>query len=78
MKSSLGTTNRRAPHLCITGDSDEWIAGCLAHDWGRSGNAKGCARYFQKIIAERNGLSMAADILELAFGLTKKIGESKK
>jgi len=36
------------------------------------------ARYFQRIIAERNGLSMAADILELAFGLTKKTGESKK
>lgn len=36
------------------------------------------ARYFQKIIAERNGLSMAADILELAFGLNKKTGESKK
>ena len=30
------------------------------------------ARYFQKIIAERNGLSLAADILELAFGLTQK------
>jgi zeaxanthin glucosyltransferase len=28
------------------------------------------ARSFQKIITERNGLSMAADILERAFGLT--------
>ena len=29
------------------------------------------ARYFQKVIAETNGLSMAADILEQAFGLTR-------
>jgi MGT family glycosyltransferase len=29
------------------------------------------ARYFQKIIAETNGLSMAADILERAFGLSR-------
>jgi hypothetical protein len=28
--------------------------------------------------AERNGLSMAAGILKLAFGLTKKTGEFKK
>ncbi len=34
------------------------------------------ARYFQKIIAERNGLSMAANILERAFGLTERTGES--
>ena len=27
------------------------------------------SRYFQKIIAETNGLSMATDILERAFGL---------
>jgi len=30
------------------------------------------ARHFQKIIAERNGLSAAADLLEEAFGLTKQ------
>ena len=29
------------------------------------------ARYLQKVIAERNGLSVAADLLERAFGLTK-------
>jgi zeaxanthin glucosyltransferase len=28
------------------------------------------SRYFQKIIAETNGLSMATNILEQAFGLT--------
>ena len=32
------------------------------------------ARYFQKIIADSNGLSAAADLLEQAFGLTKKNG----
>jgi zeaxanthin glucosyltransferase len=30
------------------------------------------ARYFQKAIAETNGLSQAADLLERAFGLTRK------
>jgi zeaxanthin glucosyltransferase len=30
------------------------------------------ARYFQKVIAETNGLSTAADLVEQAFGLTKK------
>jgi len=30
------------------------------------------ARYFQKVIAETDGLSRAADLLEQAFGLTKK------
>ena len=30
------------------------------------------ARYFQKIIADSNGLSVATDLLEQAFGLTKK------
>jgi UDP:flavonoid glycosyltransferase YjiC (YdhE family) len=34
------------------------------------------ARTFQKIIAERNGLSMAADILERAFGLTANSASS--
>jgi zeaxanthin glucosyltransferase len=34
------------------------------------------ARSFQKIIAERNGLSMAADILERAFGLTANSASS--
>jgi zeaxanthin glucosyltransferase len=32
------------------------------------------ARYFQKIIADSNALSVAADLLEQAFGLTKKNG----
>jgi zeaxanthin glucosyltransferase len=32
------------------------------------------ARYFQKIIADSNGLSVATDLLEQAFGLTKKNG----
>jgi zeaxanthin glucosyltransferase len=32
------------------------------------------ARYFQKVIAETNGLSMAADILEHAFGLNRETG----
>ena len=30
------------------------------------------ARNFQKVIAETNGLSKAADLLERAFGLTRK------
>jgi UDP:flavonoid glycosyltransferase YjiC (YdhE family) len=30
------------------------------------------ARYFQKVIAEGNGLSTAADLLEHAFELTNK------
>jgi hypothetical protein len=30
------------------------------------------ARYFQKVIAETNGLSVAADLLERAFGLTRR------
>jgi len=34
------------------------------------------ARYFQKIIAATNGLSMAADTLEHAFGLNKKTRKS--
>jgi zeaxanthin glucosyltransferase len=33
------------------------------------------ARQFQKIIADSNGLSVAADLLEQAFGLTKKNGK---
>jgi MGT family glycosyltransferase len=32
------------------------------------------ARYFQKVIADSNGLSVAADLLEQAFGLTEKNG----
>ena len=32
---------------------------------------RGKARVFQKLIAERNGLSMAADILERAFGISR-------
>ena len=34
------------------------------------------ARYFQKTIAATNGLSLAADALEHAFGLTKKTSKS--
>jgi UDP:flavonoid glycosyltransferase YjiC (YdhE family) len=34
------------------------------------------ARSLQKIIAERNGPSMAADILERAFGLTPNSASS--
>ena len=34
------------------------------------------ARYLQKKIAEANGLSVAADLLERSFGLTKKTCES--
>jgi len=30
------------------------------------------ARYFQKVIAETNGLSKAADLLERAFGLANE------
>jgi len=33
------------------------------------------ARHFQKIIADSNGLSVAADLLEEAFGLSKKNGK---
>jgi UDP:flavonoid glycosyltransferase YjiC (YdhE family) len=32
------------------------------------------ARYFQKVIAETNGLSKAVDLLERAFGLTHNPG----
>ena len=34
------------------------------------------ARYFQKVIAGRNGITAAADLLERAFGLTTKTGKS--
>ena len=33
------------------------------------------ARYFQKVIAEGNGLSSAGDLVEQAFGLTNKTGK---
>jgi zeaxanthin glucosyltransferase len=33
------------------------------------------ARKFQQTIAKTNGLSRAADLLEEAFGLTKKVSE---
>jgi UDP:flavonoid glycosyltransferase YjiC (YdhE family) len=33
------------------------------------------ARKFQQAIAKTNGLSRAADLLEKAFGLTKKVSK---
>ena len=36
------------------------------------------ARYFQKSLAEYNGLSVAAELLENAFGLTKASDNSAK
>jgi len=36
------------------------------------------ARYFQKSLAENSGLSVAAELLENAFGLTKARDNSAK
>jgi len=35
------------------------------------------AHYFQKVIAETNGLSKAADLLERAFGLAQEDQQSQ-